>query len=124
MWDSASREAYAAAKAMLDDSYPTSVIVPVEEQTPEWLKHHDEVMDDVAFRIPLTQDWLVNVLKLTGPLVAPSANIQSQPHAANIHEAYKYFGDAVDLYVDGGTVEAAEPSHLYRVRNGRAERLR
>lgn len=124
MWDQVSREAYVAAKKLLDDTYPTSVIVPVGEKTPEWLKHHDEVQDDVAFRIPSTQNWLVDVLKSAGPLIAPSANVQSQPPAANISEAYEYFGDGVDLYVDGGTVEAAEPSHLYRVRDGQAERLR
>ncbi len=124
MWDQVSREAYVSAKELLDDVYPTSVIVPVGEKTPAWLKHHDETQDDVAFRIPSTQEWLIDVLKLTGPIVAPSANIQSQLPAANIEAAYEYFGDGVDLYVDGGTVESAEPSHLYRVRDGHAERLR
>ena len=124
MWDEVSRQAYNSAKELLDDTYPTSVIVPVGAQTPTWLKHHDEVQDDVAFRIPSTQEWLIDVLKLTGPIIAPSANIQSQPPAANIQEAYDYFGDSVDLYVDGGTVNSAEPSHLYRVRDGHAERLR
>ena len=124
MWDEVSQESYVSAKQLLDDTYPTSVIVPVGEQTPEWLKHHDETQDDVAFRIPLIQNWLIDVLKLTGPIIAPSANIQSQPPAANIEAAYEYFGDGVDLYVDGGTVESAEPSHLYRVRDGQAERLR
>lgn len=124
MWDEVSREAYVSAKALLDDNYPTSVIVPVGEHTPEWLKHHDETQADVAFRIPSTQDWLIEVLKLTGPIIAPSANVQSQPPAASIEAAYEYFGDGADLYVDGGTVGAAEPSHLYRVRDGQAERLR
>lgn len=124
MWDEVSREAYVSAKALLSDKYPTSVIVPVGDKTPEWLKHHDDAQDDVAFRIPSTQNWLIDVLKLTGPIIAPSANIQSQPPAANIEAAYEYFGDAVDLYVDGGIVESAEPSHLYRVRGGVAERLR
>lgn len=124
MWDDVSREAYQAAKHMLDDSYPTSVIVPIGERTPEWLVHHDQHQDDVAFRIPSTTPWLLHVLERTGPLIAPSANLQSQPPAANIEEAYAYFGDAVDMYVDGGTVDSAEPSHLYRVRDGVAERLR
>ena len=124
MWDDVSREAYQAAKHILDDTYPTSVIVPIGEQTPGWLVHHDQHQDDVAFRIPSTTPWLIKVLEQTGPLIAPSANLQAQPPAKNIQEAYEYFGDAVDLYVDGGTVESAEPSHLYRVHNGVAERLR
>lgn len=124
MWDEVSREAYQAAEHVLGDTYPTSVIVPIGERTPEWLVHHDQHQDDVAFRIPSTASWLIKVLEQTGPLIAPSANLQGQPPAKNVEEAYRYFGDAVDLYVEGGTVESAEPSHLYRVVNGVAERLR
>lgn len=124
MWDQVSREAYEAAKQVLDDSYPSSVIVTIGQSTPQWLVHHDQHQDDVAFRIPSTQTWLIQLLQQTGPLIAPSANLQGQPPAANVAEAYGYFGDAVDLYVDGGVVGAAEPSHLYRVRDGQAERLR
>lgn len=124
MWDDVSRDAYQAAKRVLSDAYPTSVIVPIGDRTPSWLVHHDQHQDDIAFRIPVTTPWLVEVLKQTGPLIAPSANLQGQPTATTIDEAYEYFGDAVDLYVDGGTVESAEPSHLYRVHNGIAERLR
>lgn len=124
MWDDVSRDAYQAAKRVLSDAYPTSVIVPIGERTPGWLVHHDQHQDDIAFRMPVTAPWLVEVLKQTGPLIAPSANLQGQPTATTIDEAYEYFGDAVDLYVDGGTVESAEPSHLYRVQSGVAERLR
>lgn len=124
MWDTESRNAYQAAKQVLDDTYPTSVIVPIGEHTPSWLVHHDQHQDDVAFRIPQTTSWLIELLARTGPLIAPSANLQGQPPARDIEEAYSYFGDAVDLYVDGGTVESAEPSHLYRVQGGVAERLR
>ena len=35
MWDGVSREAYQAAKHVLSDTYPTSVIVPIGEQTPQ-----------------------------------------------------------------------------------------
>lgn len=124
MWDKVSCEAYQTAGRILDDTYPTSVIVPVGPRTPVWLVHHDQHQDDVAFRIPSTTPWLMHVLEQTGPLIAPSANLQSQSPAQHIQQAYEYFGAAVDLYVDGGTVESAEPSHLYRVRDGVAERLR
>lgn len=124
MWDDVSREAYQAAKQVLDDIYPTSIIVPIGANTPGWLVHYDQHQDDVAVRIPQTTPWLVKVLEQTGPLIAPSANLQGQSPARNIQEAYEYFGDAVDLYVDGGTVGSAEPSHLYRVHDGVAERLR
>ena len=57
----------------------------------------------LAFRLPAQKD-LQRLLKQTGPLLAPSANIEGLPPAQNISEARKYFGDLVDLYIDGGTV--------------------
>ena len=58
----------------------------------------------LAFRIP-AQKELQNLLKETGPLVAPSANPEGLPPAENITEAKNYFGDTVDLYIDGGEIK-------------------
>jgi len=55
----------------------------------------------IAFRLPKPK-WLNGLLKETGPLVAPSANIESQPRAETIKEAKRYFGKNVDFYVSGG----------------------
>src|SRR3989338_7721616 len=57
----------------------------------------------LAFRLPSLQG-LRDLLLKTGPLIAPSANTEGLPPAQNISEARKYFGDLVDLYIDGGTV--------------------
>lgn len=121
MWDAVSRDAYQSAKGIVSDAYPTSLIVPIGIQTPPWIHHGKQ---DVAFRIPTTKPWLIKVLEETGPIIAPSANLQSEPPATNIDEAYAYFGNAVDLYVDGGTVTDSEPSHIYRLTSGAPERLR
>lgn len=51
----------------------------------------------VAFRVPAMPS-LRRLLKKTGPLVAPSANLEGLPPAQNILEAKKYFGDSVDFY--------------------------
>ncbi|MGB4942879.1 MAG: Sua5/YciO/YrdC/YwlC family protein, partial [Candidatus Moraniibacteriota bacterium] len=56
---------------------------------------------------------LRNLLRHTGPLIAPSANIAGEPASTSIEEARKYFGDQVDLYIDGGTLTSA-PSTLVR----------
>lgn len=57
----------------------------------------------LAFRLPSQMD-LRDLLKETGPLVAPSANLEGMPPAINVDEAREYFGDKVDMYVDGGEI--------------------
>ena len=58
----------------------------------------------LAFRMPSSQT-LRNLLLEVGPLVAPSANPEARLPSKNIEEAKKYFGDAVDLYIDGGELK-------------------
>lgn len=62
------------------------------------------IIDSVSFRIPQNEK-LRKLLLQTGPLIVPSANPEGMSPAQNIEEARKYFGDAVDLYVDGGALE-------------------
>jgi len=121
MWDQASREAYQTMRAQIHDDYPASYILPIADQTPAWIHHGKQ---DVAFRVPLTKPWLVELLRASGPIIAPSANLQGDEPARNIDEAIASFGSAVDLYVDGGEVTSSEPSHLYRLNSGELERLR
>jgi L-threonylcarbamoyladenylate synthase len=76
----------------------------------------------LAFRLPKNKK-LLELLKYTGPLVAPSANPEGFPPAKTIAEAKKYFRKKVDLYVDGGEIES-RPSRLIRFTNGEIEILR
>lgn len=76
----------------------------------------------LALRLPSEED-LREVLKQTGPLVAPSANPEGLPPAKNIEEAKKYFGDHVDFYEDGGNLESL-PSTLVRINGDQVEVLR
>ena len=77
----------------------------------------------LAFRLPKYR-WLRDILKKTGPLVAPSANISGEKPAETREEAEKYFAGKVDFYADGGKLES-EPSTLARLdRNGKVEVLR
>lgn len=59
------------------------------------------ILDGISFRVPQSNE-LRELIKQTGPLVAPSANPEGLPPAKNIIEAQKYFGNKVDLYIDGG----------------------
>ena len=76
----------------------------------------------LAFRLP-NPLWLRKFLKKTGPLVAPSANIEGSPPSKTIAEAKKYFGKKVDFYLDGGKL-AGRPSTLIRINDGKVEILR
>ncbi len=80
---------------------PTSFILDCSLERFEYLHRGTETL---AFRIP-RQIELKNLLKETGPLVAPSANPEGLTPAQNIVEAKKYFGDLVDLYIDGGEIK-------------------
>lgn len=93
-----------------DYTTPTSVIVD-SPSAPRWLRHHDGT---VAYRIPLSED-LRNLLKITGPLVAPSANPEGKNPARNIQMVKDYFGSKVTVYVNGGEVPAdTPPSRIIR----------
>ncbi|HET7630618.1 MAG TPA: L-threonylcarbamoyladenylate synthase [Candidatus Saccharimonadales bacterium] len=109
-------------KLDLSDKWPgpNSVILD-SPSAPDWLKNSDGT---VAYRLP-DDDGLRQLLGLTGPLVAPSANLEGQPPAEDIAQAVDYFGDGVDVYVDEGEVSADQPpSKLWRLNNGEWERLR
>jgi L-threonylcarbamoyladenylate synthase len=79
--------------------------------------------NEIAFRLP-NKKSLIELLKKTGPLVAPSANPQGFDPASNIKEAKAYFEDKVNFYVAGGILKSA-PSTLLRInKNGEIQVLR
>ena len=120
IWDDVSREAFIRAQVVVGDE-PTSVVVPAGPKTPEWIPHGNGT---VAFREP-NKHSLRELLAATGPLIAPSANPAGDEPAATIDQATTYFGDAVDVYVDGGEVRDAKPSHVITVDDtGKVERIR
>lgn len=89
---------------------------------PKWLLREN---NELAYRVPQSLGFR-QFLARTGPLIAPSANPQGMPPARTVEEARAYFGQAVDMYVDGGEVPAdTPPSRLLRVHDdGSVERLR
>jgi L-threonylcarbamoyladenylate synthase len=78
--------------------------------------------DKRAFRLP-DDKQLIEIIKQTGPLIAPSANPEGQPPATDIAEAKAYFGDRVDFYEDGGKLQSP-PSTLIKIKDGKIEVLR
>jgi L-threonylcarbamoyladenylate synthase len=80
-------------------------------------------LKSLAFRLPANEQ-LQNLLKKTGPLVAPSANLAGQPPAQTITQAEKYFSDQVDFYVDGGQLKAKPSTIIALDKNGEERVLR
>ena len=76
----------------------------------------------LAFRLPKKKSVL-EILKITGPLVAPSANPEDLPPAKDLKEAEAYFGEKIDFYFGRGEL-SAPASTLIRLSGGQAEVLR
>lgn len=84
----------------------------------------------LAFRLPKPK-WLRNILEISGPLVAPSANWESYEPAKTISEAKKYFGKNVIYYdrrgltrIKRGLTRKSLPSTLIKLKNGKIEIIR
>ena len=116
------KQAYGDLSSVAYESQgPTSILIDAP-MAPEWLLRANNML---AHRIP-DLPWLKEVISEVGPLIAPSANLEGLAPARTIEEAKAYFGDAVDIYVDGGTVsEDTPPSTLIRINDdGTIDRLR
>ena len=98
---------------------PVSVVLPCPLDEYKYLHRGEKTL---AFRVPDNND-LRDFLKVTGPLVTPSANPQNKRPAKNIKEAKDYFGDEAGFYINGGELQG-EPSTLIRLQGGAAEVLR
>lgn len=96
-----------------------SVVLPVSEASFAYLRRGES---SLAFRLP-DDEALRDLIRKTGPLIAPSANPQGMEPATTIEKARAYFGDRADFYVDGGTLRS-EPSTLIRFENGKPVVLR
>ncbi len=91
-----------------------SIILPCPGKDYEHLKRGGE---SLAFRYP-AHKGLRSVIEETGPLVAPSANPEGDLPAKNTREAYDYFGEGVDFYVDEGEL-SSDPSTLISIAEGK-----
>ena len=89
------------AELTAKSSKPLTVIIPATNQ-PDWLLRGG---DSLAYRV-VGDALLRDVIRAVGPIIAPSANPEGLPPAYDLAQAKAYFGDTVDVYIDGGTVPA------------------
>ena len=98
-----------------------SVLLPCKNSRFEYIHRSTK---EIAFRMIGDKNKdLFNLIKKVGPIVAPSANKESFIPAETIKEAKGYFGDDVDLYINGGRKTGA-PSTLVRIEGDNIEILR
>ncbi len=86
---------------------PNSLVFPLNKPRPSYPA---KGLKEIALRLP-NNDELRELIRQTGPLIAPSANPEGLPPATTIAQAKAYFGDQVDIYVDNGSMPI-EPSTL------------
>jgi len=75
----------------------------------------------LAFRMPKNKE-LLEILKISGPLVSPSANFEGENPALTIREAKKYFKNKVFYYNKGKLV--SKPSTLIDLTSKKIKILR
>ena len=66
--------------------------------------------DTIAVRVPAHEELRTFISECGGFIAATSANLSGLPDALDAQSAAEYFGDAVDLIVDGGPAAGGTPS--------------
>ena len=100
---------------------PLTIVFEASSRVPDYMLGPEGT---VALRIPndtLTQ----SILRACGiPLAAPSANLRGRRPALSPEQVLAHFSGTIDLLLDGGQMEAPEPSTIVAVRSRRFEILR
>jgi L-threonylcarbamoyladenylate synthase len=109
------------AEEILKKIWPgkVSVIFPVKSKKFVYLHRGTK---SLALRLP-KKEALIDFLKQSGPLVAPSANREGEKPALNIKKAKRYFGERISFYVDSGILRS-KPSTVITFKKGKVVVLR
>lgn len=77
----------------------------------------------LSFRLPKNK-FLNELIKKTGPLIAPSANPEGLKPAETMAEAKKYFGEKIDFYLSSKRKLSGQPSTLISLKKGQINIIR
>lgn len=72
---------------------PLTIILKANDDVPDWI---NSGLSTVGFRVPQHEDTL-EIIRETGPLIGPSANLSGQPSGKHFDEIVRAF----DFQVDG-----------------------
>ncbi len=100
---------------------PLSIILPASGFVPERVRGRGAT---IALRCP--GDTLSRALleRIGGPVVSSSANLSGQPPAETAEQVIGYFGNQLDLVLDGGPRHGGLPSTLVDLGSGTPKLLR
>lgn len=103
-------------KVFLKKSWPgkVSVVLKCRDKNKK-LAYLHRGTKTLAFRLPKKRE-LLKILKISGPLIAPSANLEGQEPAKNINQAKKYFGG--NIFYFGGKTLSGKSSTLVDLTDG------
>lgn len=77
-----------------------------------------------GFRV-VADETVKEILEKTGPLVTSSANHPGAPGSTTVQEAWNYFENRADFYVDGGDLSGRPPSTIVKLHaDGTIETIR
>lgn len=108
-------------KKILESIWPNPISVILECDNNQLLFLH-RGQNSLAFRIPKL-DWLQKIINISGPLVAPSANLAGDKPVNSFTQAKRLFNNQVDFYVKDGESNS-QPSTLVKLTNRSVELLR
>ncbi len=91
---------------------PLTMIFEAQPEVPELITGNS---NKVAVRIPGKSTALQIAKAIKMPVTATSANLSSMPPAINAEAVLSYFGDNVDLILDGGHAPGGKPSTILDV---------
>ncbi len=99
--DALAEDVPAEVRALVDAFWPggLTIIVPARQSL---IWDLGETRGTVALRMPSNR-IVLELLSETGPLAVSSANITGSPAATSAHDAQRMLGDAVNVYLDGGS---------------------
>lgn len=100
---------------------PLSIILPASGFVPERVRGHGAT---IALRCPNDPLSMALLARIGGPVVSSSANLSGQPPAETAEDVVRYFGNQLDLILDGGPRRGGQPSTLVDLSGTRPKLLR
>ncbi len=99
---------------------PLTILFDARDDLSPLISHHGKVA------VRLTSSSFARDLSITigCPITSTSANLSSMAPASDASTVYEYFGDEVDLIIDGGLTQGGLPSTIVSVRAGTIEVVR
>lgn len=111
------------AKSLMDRCWPgpLTLLLPAKERLSEYLTANTGM---IAVRIP-GESFALHLARKSGfPVTATSANPSGMPPAADAEMVGTYFGNGIDLIIDGGPAPGGLPSTIVDMSEGKIRIIR